>query len=453
MRCSKTFELLSRKLDKRLSHRERETLRRHLESCSSCREVQAKMEADSLNLKRVMHFSKPNVQQFVARTMAYITEMEEPHSPEYSESAGSRRRFGTPWVWVQTAALAASVLAVTYFLFQEKDLERQVNDLMAQVDEAREEGRTEGRRLAQIEMEQLPTMDTREADAHASLPTPFEGEITGDMTIDTSEPLGSDGGSTEPGVDLASELMLAIESQNADEIARVAAILLELQQQSERASEMLRESYLGEEQSDRKAQLLEIMSQFPSETNQEFFLAQLFEETEIPLRRALTDAMNASMLRDDSLALSQAAIDELKVLAFSDDNDWQVRANAGKALVVSAYSDGNTDLLQEIRLSIEASNDNRYRDEVVYALAQNLDRTAYDSMVDDAGEYLADYVGHDFSLAERVIEGLEKSRDTATGIRMLDRIQHRLKDGSGLRKRWSVARELLGDIEKSMTEQ
>lgn len=452
MRCSKTFELLSRKLDRQLSYREREALRQHLSGCPACRELQAKMESDSLDLKRNLHFAKPDLRHFVTKTMAYITEMEEPHTPASVHASRSAQRSRTAWVLAQSIGLAASIAVIAYLSFiqgpnlsdQIAKLEVELGDTRVDLEEALQVARSERTTTEIDSREQIPIVS--DTTAHASDAANDPAAITepdgiGDETTTEGLPLAVATISqvaTQSAETLVSDLLLAIEGNDTSEIQRLSGVLFDLREKTEMVADLLAASYREEPDAAKRSQLLDVMSEFATESQQSFYLDELEHETDVPLRRTLTEGM-ARLLVDGQYPVAGAS-EHLRRLLNDPKEDFQVRALAAEALLGESLSSENYDLFQEISSQVLTAEDARFREKVVASIAKNVPGTN-NLLADDISEFLVEYVSNerDYSASASVYTGLESAANPREALQILQRMKRR----PDLERRWKRAREVL----------
>ena len=451
MKCSRTFELLSRRLDHQLAHREREALRRHLSSCEACRELQAKVESDSVSVKRALHFTKPDLRQFVAKTMAYITEIEEPHTPASVNAARSEDRSRAAWILAQSVGLAASIAVIAYLSFvQGPDLSNQITRLEGELSETRGDLKAallqidrEDQHLVDggtsiVPAEQLPDRSGNTDVEHASMSEDESSALSiavlekgGELDLEMVAP-------TRSAETLVSDLVQAIEQGDTATIEQLSSILFDLREKAETVADLLAESYRDEPDAAKRAQLLDVMSEFATEGQQSFYLDELTRETDVPLRRALTEGM-ARLLMEGNYPLT-GATDQLRQILNNPGEDFAVRAFAAEALFGDALSRGDHTLFQEISAEINAAEDLRFREKVVVSIAKNIPG-AGNQLSSSISDFLVDYVNNerDYSTNESVLNGLQSATYPGEAIRILDRLKHR----SDLERRFKRAREVL----------
>lgn len=473
MRCSKTPEYLSRKLDRELPHRHREALREHLRGCSDCRELQAKMESDELNLKRVLTFSKPDLRQFVTRTMAHITEMEEPHG---GDQPSRRRREANPrslLFWSQAVGLAASILVVAYFaLIHEPRLVNQIGDLENTITLLRASAGTEAEREADGARERDMRTVAPETLTPLGTTTPRHAAALGDGLAengsaeseanDVAAALGAgtheaDGpavdGAADPAQTLVDDLLAAIESEDFDEIERLSAILLQLQERTAAVTDLLVQSYREEDEPTKRARLLDVMGSFATEGAEDFLLEELATATDVQIRRALTRGMMEVMASGQDTSL--LATDELRAILRNPNEDWEVRAYAAQALISDSKNRVDLDLLEEVQQTIQDTEEPRFRTEVLRSLASTFDFDESPEVVSrSVSAFLTRFVSNesDYNTVESILRGLESSPTPGRAVEILDNVEG--IEQNSLRSRLRRAKEvLLSDRDQSVQKQ
>lgn len=469
MRCSKTPEYLSRKLDRELPQRKREALREHLRGCPSCRELQAKMETDELDLKRVLTFSKPDIRQFVTRTMAHITEMEEPHGTDRPRRHSAAENSRSLVFWSQAVGLAASVLLVAYFsLIHEPRLLEQINELEttisalrddnARADEQRESAGSREREMRgvvplTVEPRESETpslsakldavLDQAEAAAEVIVASPVETAL--DDTVVTDAASSVDAAET-----LVDDLLAAIQSEDFDEIERLSAILQQLQERTAAVTDLLVQSYHEEDDMAKRARLLDVMGSFATEGAEEFFLEELASATDVQLRRALTRGMMEVIASGQGA--SGIATDELRAILHNPNEDWEVRAYAARALISDSKNRIDLDLLDEVQATIQETEEPRFRTEVLRNLASTFDfDDSPESVSSSVSAFLTKFVSSesDYNTVQSILSGLESSPTPGRAVEILDRVEG--IEHPSLRSRLRRAKEvLLSDRDQSV---
>jgi len=447
MRCSKTFELLSRKLDRDLTQRERQKLFEHVRSCPKCRDLQAKVESDSLDLKRVLHFSKPDLRSFVARAMAYITEMEEPHG-----SGTTVRRRTVRWTTVlPTAGLAASILALAYLVFVhdsirvERILELEDRLALAPVSEPEPPAKIEEAAPRSLEASPVEAPDLETPAGNAAPAARSESPEPDEPGVEPGTDLPITGAEIEEVLD---QLLAAIDERDRGEIERLLPSLLKFWEATDHISERLMGFYLDENDPLKREEIVKVMSQFTVGTHQDFFLEQLKNVTSVPLRRALTAGI-VSTLESGQEALPYAA-DRLWAILRSRNEDFEVRANAANALLMEAVVRDDLGTIDSIRQAVFDGEavDPRLAQRVAAALAGQIDRTSDPFIQDELVRLLAPHLeeGGDYGIANSIVSQLEQSLARSPDPEAVRRVVNKMSRRSSeeMRNRLHRVREMFG---------
>jgi hypothetical protein len=373
--------------------------------------------------------------------MAFISEMEEPHRP-----AGARVRstwVRSPWFWVQSAGLAASLLLLAYFyLVRDPELVHELNrlELALQSKPAVTAGETsDAERRASVE--EIASSDALGLGEKTDL------EAASDGSAPDVEPRPDEDGSPDgdaPPLDaetLVSSLMLALERGDVAAIKRWTAELRRLHDQSVLVFQRLIESYDTEDRPDKKAKILEILNHFPTEASQAFYLDRLAVETQIDLRRGLVRGIYETV-ETAGQPLMFGVVDQLTMILNNPEEDWEVRAFAGKTLIREMVDLEKYHLLDEVRRVVLDSKDARLRGELLDALARTEPAAGFaPAVIDVLVEALN--VEADHNATVKAISGLQHRSDTEDAMRVIEEISRRVGEKNHLKLRLRRAQERL----------
>jgi len=441
MRCQKAYELISKKIDGELAFPEKEALRRHLEHCPACRESQTKLESDSLNLRRVFHFRRPDLTRFVRRTMAFLTEMEEPYRP--AELRRPPRLARSPWFWVQTAGLAASILLLAYFyLVRDPQLAHEISRLERVLESrpsAEQLERTSD--LARLDHPELDSLASQEADS----PQIESGNVTEtpESTTPTApaEIVAEEGLSGPDAETIVSNLILAIDSGDLEAIQKWTDEVLRLHDESLLVFQRLVQSFDEETNEENKARILEVLAHFSTESSQAFYLDRLAEETHVRIRRGLVLGIYESLASGGQTAIF-GVVPQLTQVFGDPSEDWKVRVYAGKALIREMILHDDVGILANVQRVVMESRDPRLRGEILSALAASETASGFESNII---EVLVDALTSetDFDATRKTVEGIENRLNTEGALRVIDQISRRVGDRTNLQMRLRRAQEML----------
>ena len=421
MRCSRTLELLSRKLDHAISWKEREALREHLVSCVKCRDLQAKIESDSLNLKRIFHFLAIDRKDFARRTLALIREREDPYDLSERELAGGRfhRLF-----WAATVAgLAASLVLIGYLVLihvpgQVREIARLSDIVLHSSAPHLEES------LVRLSPEntEAPVPDSpRPVTSPPALATEMEdreGRARAGQFPPNDE--GLEGAPTPEKI--IENLIAAIHQGDESSIEEWKAALVAIRAQADSMSSLLIAYYDDESDLSVKVKLLESLNLLSGSHLQDFYLRELATQESVDLKRALVAGLYQNI--EAGTPPIEGITDRLVYLLQDPQEDYRVRSYAAAGLLLDIEMSGNNDILELIKRTALETPDDRLRINLIQSITDANLSLLTGAQIDQINEFYADVLSasSDYDVAVQSIEGLTRSPDRTSAMESIRQV-------------------------------
>ncbi|MBI1849351.1 MAG: zf-HC2 domain-containing protein [Planctomycetes bacterium] len=392
MRCNQALDLVSRRIDNELAFEEREVLLEHLKGCENCRAYARACEEDAFRIRRVLRFFRPKKAEFIQRTIALITEHEEPHREIAPTEEPASRSASWKYAAAFTIPAAAAVIAFcAYQLFappSNAELQRWkglVADQQSKIHELERGAEARGDVAARRAERTVRSGNEGQAKPLISEGTPER--LLASSNVSRNDP--NDDGARKPGeIDISpaiarldrvqAQMQTLLDALDQDDLTKAMTIAQEIGnafnevatlsgQLATRLTDMLNRPNVD---NDDRVALLGMLAKIHTDVTASYFrdeLAKGDSQSNVSLRRALAEglALNA----DDSLATHEL----LKSMMWGADEDHEVRTAAARGLVQIALNSSDSDPffreVMALALGPNPVQDPRLRIEIIQILA------------------------------------------------------------------------------------
>jgi putative zinc finger protein len=363
MKCQRAMELVSRHVDNELSFEEREALLAHLKGCATCHAHARSLEEDAFRIRRVLRFFRPKKAEFIQRTIALITEHEEPHREiaPAEEPAGARSQ------WRLVAALTVPAAAAVVALCIYRLVAGPAFDELDQLRDTATANRTSISSLESTVRSQAEEVNR----LRAKLARANDGTERPSPLVDLPGPVASDGsrkpaagssGTNSAPEQTASEgsaqkldrvqlgMQKLLEALDDDDLPKAMMIAMELGnaviemnslsgQVASRLMDILNRPNVDP---DNRVRLTEMLGKIHTDVAASYFRDELSKpdaQNNVSLRRALADGLA------ENADETPATRDLLTAMLYDPREDYDVRVAAARGLLEVAASAADGDAL------------------------------------------------------------------------------------------------------------